>query len=505
MYSFDDTGVANCAGAPKVCTPLWTAPLPSPVVSSLAVSNGSAYIGSLDGLLRAYDLFSVGGPNQSNSGGGEPPDATSAIGPTRFVELVNDGYRISDRSRTVLASGSSAALYGTGGAFISDPQVVWDPASSRFFFVAITDTGPPGFPNWGIVLGFSKFDSPSSAADWCAYTFTDKYGSTLPDFPKLGMTADFALVGINRFPGSIATNAASRVASAPLGSDLNWFAKPANGVITNCPAKSTITHNVFRALKTAANNPAFTPIPSREVDTSSTGYVVATGDPLPATTLTLYTVGKSNGAATLSNPTTVAVASYNDPLAQIPQQGGNALDGGDSRLTQAYLAMDPRLGHAALWTAHAIAGGAGAQVRWYEIDAAQAKLDQSGTVSDPNLDAFYPAIAPDRAVFGNGATFGSNMVLTVDTSSANTQSAVAMVTKGGTRPQSGWTTIHASSVAWSCTKDPNRNACRWGDYSGASPDPLPPAGTGVGRVWLTNEWNSANYWQTWSWAASTYP
>jgi hypothetical protein len=221
--------------------------------------------------------------------------------------------------------------------------------------------------------------------------------------------------------------------------------------------------------------------------------------------LTLYTVGNSGGVATLSNPTTVTVASYTDPLAQIPQHGGNALDGGDNRLTQAYLASDPRLGHAALWTAHTVAGGAGAQVRWYEIDVAQAKLDQSGTVSDSSLDLFYPAIAPDRAVFGNGASFGSGMVLTVNASSGNTQTAVAMVTKAGTQPQSPLTPIHASSVAWNCTKDPTRNTCRWGDYSGASPDPLPPAGTGVGRVWLTNQWNNSSDWQTWSWAAGAYP
>jgi hypothetical protein len=505
IASYDATGVRNCAGAPRACTPLWTAPLAAPVVSSPAVSNGSVYIGTTDGVVHAYDLFSVPGLNQSNSGGSEPPDETSAVGPTRFIELVNDGYMISDRSRTVLESGPASTFWGTGGAFISDPQVLWDPGSSRFYVAEIADTGTPSAPNWSIVLGFSKSDSPSSAGDWCRYSFNDKYGSTLPDFPKLGMTADFALVGINRFPGSTASPAANVARAAPLGSDLNWFKKPANGSITTCPAKSTLTHDVFRGLRTATGSLAFTPIPSREVDASSTGYVVATGDPQPATTLALYAVGNNSGVATLSAARSVSVPSYSDGLMQIPQKNGNAIDGQDSRLTQAYLAVDPRLGHPALWTAHTIAGGAGAQVRWYEINAALATLDQVGTVSDPNLDVFYPAIAPDRSVLGATAQFGSGMALGVNTSSSNTDTAVAIVTKYGVGVQSPLTTIQQSSVAWSCTKDPNRNACRWGDYSAATPDPAPPAGTGVGRVWLTGQWNNSRDWQTWNWAASAYP
>jgi hypothetical protein len=47
--------------------------------------------------------------------------------------------------------------------------------------------------------------------------------------------------------------------------------------------------------------------------------------------------------------------------------------------------------------------------------------------------------------------------------------------------------------------------CRWGDYSGARPDPLPSSG---GQVWLSGEWNlsstdnSGTDWQTWNWSAA---
>jgi hypothetical protein len=77
-----------------------------------------------------------------------------------------------------------------------------------------------------------------------------------------------------------------------------------------------------------------------------------------------------------------------------------------------------------------------------------------------------------------------------------------MVSKQGASPQSGFALVRQSlglNVDFSCTP-----TCRWGDYSGATPDPLASAG---GQVWLSGEWNlaatdgSATVWQTWNWSA----
>ena len=48
-----------------------------------------------------------------------------------------------------------------------------------------------------LLFGFSKTPSPSSAADWCKYTID--YGAEVPDFPKLGDTQHFAVIGVNAF------------------------------------------------------------------------------------------------------------------------------------------------------------------------------------------------------------------------------------------------------------------------------------------------------------------
>jgi hypothetical protein len=49
--------------------------------------------------------------------------------------------------------------------------------------------------------------------------------------------------------------------------------------------------------------------------------------------------------------------------------------------------------------------------------------------------------------------------------------------------------------------------CRWGDYSGATPDPRVPAAATRGRIWGTNQWNlmgdpGAAPWRTWNFAVT---
>jgi hypothetical protein len=51
---FDALGSVNCAGVPKVCSPLRAMPTGGPLRSSPAVVNGVVYVGSLDNRLHAF-------------------------------------------------------------------------------------------------------------------------------------------------------------------------------------------------------------------------------------------------------------------------------------------------------------------------------------------------------------------------------------------------------------------------------------------------------------------
>ncbi|MES2353424.1 MAG: dockerin type I domain-containing protein [Pseudomonadota bacterium] len=440
-----------------------------------------------------------------------PPDETSAIGPTRLVEFINTRLGIFDRHGILLDSGSAQQFTGANAsAFVSDPQILWDPSSQRFYYTIYENRSHAGGADPGIAWGFSTTSSPSSLSDFCNYFSRFTYGGqfpygVFPDFPQLGMTRDFLLVGANRF-------SFDRVF---IGADLVWISKPPPG--TTCPAPNSFRSGIFEQVKSADGLEAFTLIPARQVDANSTGWVVSAVFP-GGNFLNVYSVrpGAAAGPPLLSSAARVNVPEYLIPVDA--QQAGTTtsgepaplLDTGSGKLTQAYAAFDPRLGHIAIWTAHAVYGGAGSEIRWYEIDPSQRRLDQSGVITDPSANTFffYGSIAPDRAVHGTTARFGSNMVLGFNQSSATTDVQIAMVSKTGAAPQSASVVVKSSpgpNIDFNCFNN-DRGACRWGDYSSASHDPTPPNNTG--QVWLTNEWSVGSGddndydSRTWNWVAT---
>src|SRR4051794_28914791 len=125
-----------------------------------------------------------------------PSDATGAIGPTRFIQLVNARFGIYARDgKRPLATGDLTQLAGVArNVFVFDPQIIWDPASRRFYY-AIDSIYE--FTDNRLLVGFSRTDSPASAADWCHYQI--RYGKEFPDFPKLGDSGAYGLIGVNVF------------------------------------------------------------------------------------------------------------------------------------------------------------------------------------------------------------------------------------------------------------------------------------------------------------------
>jgi hypothetical protein len=442
---------------------------------------------------------STSGPTASPSWGGEyqgglaPPDPTGAIGPTSYIELINLRYGIYDRGGSLLSTSGSegdlGALTGLPVSELSDPQILWDPGAQRFYYLVLDVS------RYGFAFGYSKTASPQSGADFCKYILDYGYGNTLtlPDYPKLGVTTDYVLIGSNDF----------LLAALYNGSNVNWLAKPTD---PNCPG--TIgPGGTFSSLRNADGSLTSTPVPAVNADPSGTGYVVGSVDVSngPGSVISVFKVTRnaSTGAPTMSGPYSVSVPAYSVP-ADAPQKGVTAvLDTMDTRLTHAVAAFDPNLGATAVWTAHTVFGGAGAEGRWYEINVGGTpSLAQSGKATDPSLYVWNGAISPDRANDGTSGAFGGDMVMGFDTSSSATFPAIQMVSKKGSAAQSPWVLVQQSpgaNVDFTCGP-----TCRWGDYGGATPDPVASAG---GQVWLSNEWNltmtdgSATVWRTWNWGA----
>jgi hypothetical protein len=121
-------------------------------------------------------------------------------------------------------------------------------------------------------------------------------------------------------------------------------------------------------------------------------------------------------------------------------------------------------------------------------------------VSHENTDG-QPGAAATSAVAPRTG-FCGNMVMGFNTSSSSQYSAIQMVSKRSGSAQSAFVVVNQSTGS---NIDSCGPTCRWGDYSGATPDPLIGAG---GQVWLSGEWNrpftdgSTPTWATWNWAAA---
>lgn len=419
-----------------------------------------------------------------------PPDPTGAIGPSSYIQLINLQYGIYGRDRTLVNSGDLGALTGLPVTELSDPQVVWDPSAQRFYY-SVLDVN-----RYGFAFGYSLVPNPQSAADFCHYILDYGYGSTLslPDYPKMAVTKDFVLIGANIFFFS----------STYTGSDVDWLYKPPT---SSCP--SSLGGGTFAKLKNADGSLTSTPVPAVNADPTATGWVVGTEDPGTGSSsvLSAFKVTKQgDGTPALSAPTTIGVPAFRVP-GDAPQPGtSDTIDTLDSRLEHAVAGIDPTLGTnvTAIWTAHSVLGGAGAEERWYEINTSGTpSLAQSGKATSSSLYVFNGAISPDRANDGTTGRYGSDMVMGFSTSSSSEDSAIQMVSKKPGSAQSAWVVVTQSTgpnIDFTCSPK-----CRWGDYSGATPDPLIGAG---GQVWLSGEWNrpftdgSTPTWATWNWSAT---
>ena len=448
-------------------------------------------------------LTSMGGRSDATS---TPPDTTGAAGITRYVQLVNRRFGIIDRStNTLLSSGTLNGLAGFGSAVNSfDPQIIWDPTTRRFYYAM--DSVLSSTDN-RIAFGFSKSTSPNTASDWCKY-FISNYGAEFPDFPKLGDNRHFIHMGVNVYNSS----------SIFLRSDLIAMPKPiGTGAITTCPTFPALENGrsrIFQDLRDTGNNKVFSPTPANGIDTINYGYAVARNLAVPATKLWIIPfTGPSTGLPVKLATRGVTISSTPIPPDATQPTFTQRLDTSDTRLTQAVLAKNPQRSNAlSLWTQQTIANGStGSKIQYYEIrpNLASPIVLRSGTLATPTPGDFLfnAAISPDRRVDGTTIANGGSFVIGYSVSSPSINPRIVMassvngaavtvnVVKNGSGPYRDFSCANSGET------------CRWGDYSGAAPDPRPVGSTRA--VALTNQFSpggtmpvtQAN-WRTWIWFAA---
>jgi len=437
------------------------------------------------------------GLSASDEGSGAtPPDSTGAIGPTRYVEMVNQLVGVYDRNNLALISSQDLATFvgAPAGIATTDPQIQWDPQANRWLYAEI------GFAtgNNMLVFGWSKTADPSDLANgWCHYGVGT--GSSLQDYPKLGHDAHFLVVGTNVYD--------DRSASFPFVTANVWaIPKPAaNDSTCSSPVTATFFANATHLLKNADGTLAFTPIPANAADSVTNDPIFGAHD----ATLAPQTKVMQWHMESRPNPVLVAdgditVGAFAIPPS-VPQPGTSYLiDSLDGRLTQAVAHFDPSAGAEAVWTQQTIAGSGRSVVRWYEFLPSSMAIYQQGVLQSAADFYFNAAISPtsagnEAAVFYNRAS--STLLSMIGSQTRTSATPLGQMDPGELSLGSSMAANQENAFSTNCTQNP----CRWGDYSGASPD---PAGTHV--VWGTNQLDGPAFfgfaqWFTQNFAVSTVP
>jgi hypothetical protein len=401
-----------------------------------------------------------------------PPDSTGAIGPNNYVEMVNSGIKVWTRTLAPVLGAESSLANWVGvppDTNYCDPQIQWDPTAGRWLY-AFIQCDPTGYQE--IDFGWSRTSSPT-LTNWCQF-----YQVSTPavfDFPKLGHNSHYMILGGNVFDTAPITGGPVFV-----GVVLEWAHLPANGVTTCTPPGLQQNTNYLLNGDTSLT---ITAVPVNTTTGAANGYVVsahADNATLPRNTLSVWHIDSLGG---LHQDPDIPVASFANPSPAPELGSSNTIDTSDARLTQAV--GDPTTG---IWTQHTVDGPGGRSVvRWYEIKVSGGlpTLTQQGDMASSTDFVFNGAISP-RADAGGAAVVYNRSSATIDPVIA-AQIRLTSTPAGTMEP--GELVLGTSAAAdtdFTCDNPDPGTPCRWGDYSGASPDPV-----NKNVVWGTSEVNTA--------------
>lgn len=384
----------------------------------------------------------------------EPPDTMGAAGMQHFVAFNNGSFSIYNKNGTVVSQVSDTSFWttalGANPGGLSDPRVLYDPASQRWFASMIT-TGQS--TNNNILIARSNTSDPTQGFKAVSFTTTN---GQFADYPTLGLDANGIYIGTNNFNSS-GTSLLS----------VGMYSVPKTDLTANTPTLTNLTNNgtldkntVGFTLQAAVNyGPKLATDPTPILAHNAQFFSQYNFTPLSGTTGPGATVGATvvRSVLTTSQPT------------RSPQPGtAVTLPNNDVR----FGANVVQVGNF-LYSVHGITVSGRSAVRWTIANATTFAIVQQGTISDPTLSYFYPAIGVN--------TSGDVVVAFSGSSSGTFASTYAVVGSSAGGVAGGSLTFGAPVQTKAGTA--SYTFSRWGDYSAVTPDPTDP-----GIFWAHQEY-----------------
>lgn len=366
-------------------------------------------------------------------GHADPPDPDLAAGDGFVVEVVNDAIRVFGTDGSVRATYDSTAFFQASSSDLTDPSVVFDASSGRWF-ASILDAG-----EGSVRLAVSQSGDPTGP--WMVY---DHAPGACADQPTLGVSPTLVVIGYGGFTLPCRSKSATYLGGGQF--------------VYN---KADLLAGVTGRFTAWDPNPPLAPVSA----------VSAEPDPAVALTLTApfylelltYSGVPTDTSSVTETDTTIVIPDITAPPPAAQKDGTAPIDTGDIRIRSGY--EDPASG--TIWaTANDSCTPPGdtavrACLRIIGLHGGKAVYDRNIGWRGGNL--FYGRIAADA----NG-----NAVVVHGYSSASAFPSVGVfdvATNGGLSPS------EPIAIGNEAHDDP-----RFGDYFGAAPD-------GSGGVWVVGE------------------
>jgi len=375
-----------------------------------------------------------------------PPDTTIAAGLTHLVEAVNLTARFINRATGGTTDTSLFSLFGVPTSTqLSDPRVLYDAVTGRWFIVTITFSTPG---SWNLAV--STTSDPTSG--FVLYSY--QTAGSFPDFPKIGINGNKVVLSGDAFSGNtflgteyLVLNKAELVSCSATPCSIDgWYYGPDQGQFAIEPAQH------LPSTTTPANDNLYMAAVAYNSASSVTVWAVAgvpTARAAPAAQTSI-----SLPIRNLSSPPNAAQCNSSKEVVT----NDNALldavfrDGSPGYLwVAANDACTPTGDSTARSCARFI------QIAIPSDTLTSSSIAQDFDVSAPGFNYYYPAVRTDKQ---------GDMVSVFSGSSANVCPGVYAVEQfPGTPPTlSAVELVEGSNYAYT-------QASRWGDYSGIGVDP----------------------------------
>ena len=132
----------------------------------------------------------------ADNGSTIPPDVDGAVGLDRIMTFLNSQVKIQTKTGTTLSTISYGAFWApTGVGSISDPRVVYDPATDRFFATSVADFQTNSS---SMVLAISGNGNPGGS--WTYFKIdADPTNATWADYPDIGFNQTWIALSARMF------------------------------------------------------------------------------------------------------------------------------------------------------------------------------------------------------------------------------------------------------------------------------------------------------------------